>query len=227
MQAQFNFTSIGVIHSCFRQKFGVPRQPGLAPAAKACVELIPPYNVSEALSDLQGISHIWLVFAFHLNRSPKWKPRVRAPRLGGNKSLAVFASRSPYRPNPIGLSVVELLAVEASRLWVSGVDIVDGTPILDIKPYVPYTDAITGASNPIAPQEPQKLSVVFSESALALCRAAPQPELQGLIVQVLSLDPRPQYHAMDNQRIYGISLFDKNIRWKFQSATQIIVLDIQ
>ena len=180
----------------------------------------------EALNDLQEVSHVWLVFAFHLNHRTPWRPKVRPPRLGGNKSLGVFATRSPFRPNPLGLSAVEVLGVEGSRLWVAGVDMVDGTPILDIKPYVPYTDVISHAKNGIAPAAPEPYEVVFSDAAEAYCQTAQPPELKTLITQVLSLDPRPQYHALNNERVYGVSLFDKNIRWKFQDATQIVVLHI-
>src|SRR3954463_4060851 len=138
----FIFPAIGIIHSCFKEKFGIPRQPGLAPLATAQLELLPPYDNRAALEGLETCSHIWLQFVFHANKRDAWKPKVKPPRLGGNKSLGVFATRSPTRPAPIGLSVVKLDGISEADgklfLNLSGIDLLDGTPVLDIKPYVPY-----------------------------------------------------------------------------------------
>ena len=137
-------TPIGTIESCFKEKFGVPRQPGLAPAARASLILQPPYNRPEALAGLEAFSHIWLVYLFHAIEKGKWKPTVRPPRLGGNRRTGVFATRSNFRPNPIGLSAVKLENIVTRgpdiRLELSGVDLLDGTPVLDIKPYIDGVD---------------------------------------------------------------------------------------
>ena len=154
----FSFEPVGVIHSCFKEKFGIPRQPGLAPDARAVLELLPPYNRAEAVRGLEGFSHVWLSFIFHACLGEPWKPTVRPPRLGGNRRLGVFATRSTHRPNPIGLSAVELEKIEAAPgrvlLHLKGVDLLDGTPVLDIKPYLPYSDNIPGALGGFAPEMP-------------------------------------------------------------------------
>lgn len=214
----FTFTQIGVIHSCFREKFGIPRQPGLVPAARAVLELLPPYNRAEAVRGLEGFSHIWVSFVFHACRGEPWKPTVRPPRLGGNRRLGVFATRSTRRPNPIGLSAVELERIEAGPgrvlLHLKGADLMDGTPVLDIKPYLPYADVIPGATSGFAAQAPAALfEVNFSQPALERCAAV--PELELLIRQILSQDPRPAYHGKsDGKRIFGMKLLDYDVKWE-------------
>jgi len=142
-------TPIGFVQSCFKEKFATPRQPGLADAAKGVIELIPPFNLPESVEGLEDCSHIWLQFVFHECMNQGWKPKVRPPRLGGNKKMGVFATRATHRPNALGLSVVKLDGIECTddqvRLHISGLDLIDGTPILDIKPYIPYSDAIENA----------------------------------------------------------------------------------
>ena len=156
----FTFAPIGVIHSCFKEKFGIPRQPGLVPAARAVLELLPPYNRAEAVRGLEGFSHIWVSFVFHACLDAPWKPTVRPPRLGGNRRLGVFATRSTHRPNPIGLSAVELERIETGPgrvlLHLKGADLMDGTPVLDIKPYLPYSDVIPGATGGFAAEAPAR-----------------------------------------------------------------------
>lgn len=141
---------IGYIRSCFMEKFAIPRQPLLAPAARGTLELLPPFDQVEALEGLEQVSHVWLLFLFHQALEDKPRLKVRPPRLGGNRSLGVFATRATHRPNGIGQSVVRLEGFEAGRLWLSGIDLLDGTPVLDIKPYVPYADAVADARNGIA-----------------------------------------------------------------------------
>lgn len=142
----FSIEAIGVTHSCFKDKFGVPRQPGLINSAHARLELFPPFNQPSAFSGLEGFSHIWINFVFHHCLDQQVRLTVRPPRLGGNRKIGVFASRSTHRPNPIGLSVVKLAGIEKGSdgvsLLLNGVDLVDGTPVLDIKPYLPSADAI-------------------------------------------------------------------------------------
>lgn len=213
MEKSYHLTPIGIVHSCFKEKFGVPRQPALAPSAQACLELLPPWNNLDALAGLEQVSHLWLQFIFHLSPAPS-SPKVRPPRLGGNQRIGVFASRSPVRPNNLGLSVVRLERIEAQGqrllLWLSGVDLVDGTPVLDIKPYLPYVDAVPDARNQLAPAAPPRLPVVFADG-LSL-----PAELRRLVEEVLSQDPRPAYQQPDPARRYGMLLLDGNLQWCYQ-----------
>lgn len=225
LPAVFEFPPIGVIHSCFKQKFGIPRQPGLVTAAQASLELLPPYACAEAVAELEGFSHVWIVFVFHQAMRRDWSPSVRPPRLGGNRRVGVFASRSPFRPNPIGLSAVRLEGIVEQDgkllLQLSGVDLLDGTPVLDIKPYLPYGDAIVDARSGYAPGAPQAaLKVSFSDEAVAqIQRAESQhPGLMGLIEQLLAADPRPAYQAGQSAhkaagRQFGMRLWDYDVQW--------------
>lgn len=215
MEKSYQLTPIGIVHSCFKEKFGVPRQPALAPSAQACLELLPPWNSPDAVAGLDQASHLWLQFIFHLSPAPR-SPKVRPPRLGGNQRIGVFASRSPVRPNGLGLSVVRLQRIEQQGqrllLWLSGVDLVDGTPVLDIKPYLPYVDAVPDAHNELAPEAPPRLPVVFAPG-LSL-----SAELRALVQEVLSQDPRPAYQQPDPARTYGMLLLDGNLQWRYQRA---------
>lgn len=222
----FTFAPIGVIHSCFKEKFGIPRQPGLVPAARAVLELLPPYNRAEAVRGLEGFSHIWVSFVFHACLDEAWKPTVRPPRLGGNRRLGVFATRSTHRPNPIGLSAVELERIEASPgqvlLHLKGADLLDGTPVLDIKPYLPYSDVIPGATGGFAAEAPTALfEVSFSQPALDRCAA--EPELELLIRQILSRDPRPAYYGKnDGKRVFGMKLLDYDVKWEVNGDAVVV-----
>jgi tRNA-Thr(GGU) m(6)t(6)A37 methyltransferase TsaA len=222
---------IAVIRSCFTDKFGIPRQPGLVPAATAELIMLPPYDQAEAVEGLGEFSHIWIFFLFHQALERGWRPRVRPPRLGGNKRVGVFASRSPQRPNFIGSSVVRLekidLTTKAVTLQVSGVDFLDQTPVLDIKPYVPYSDSRPEAGCGYAPEPAAAFDIIFTPEVRDFCasyRAATGRDLQELISQILSQDPRPAYHEQDRQ--YGMSLWNLNIRFSYQD-TIITVHHIQ
>lgn len=223
----FNFPAIGIVHSCFKEKFGIPRQPGLAPLACAEIELLPPYDDRSAFDGLEGCTHLWIQFVFHVNRHvdkrEEWKPKVKPPRLGGNKTLGVFATRSPSRPAPIGLSVVRLRGIierEGKLLvQISGVDLLEGTPVLDIKPYVPYADCVLEAENTFAAAPPELIPVDIPAGLMAQCVAYWQrtgTDLAGLITQVLQQDPRPQYQQPDPERIYGMKLLDLDVRWRYE-----------
>ena len=213
---------IGMIHSPYAQKFAVPRQPGLVRAARASIELLGSAAQPDSVRGLEQFSHIWVMFVFHQTQAQGWKPLVRPPRLGGNKKLGVFATRSTFRPNPIGLSVVELEAVriEGERVFIDviGGDWVDQTPILDIKPYIPYADAVNNAHGGFAQTSPTTLPTVFSAEATAQLHAltAQYPQLRLLIEQVLAQDPRPAYQSasQDTDKSYGMTLYDVNIRWQ-------------
>ncbi len=226
----FTFEPIGFIRSPFKQKFGIPRQSGLVPEVRARLELVPPYNSPEAVAELEGYSHIWLQFVFHQTLREKWQPRVRPPRLGGNRRVGVFASRSPFRPNPIGLSVVKLEQVtvdgEEVVLELSGVDLLDGTPVLDIKPYVPYVDSIPDALSGFAPAPPDALlGVRFSGLAeTQLEEREDGVDLRVLITRLLELDPRPAY-AEEDGRVYGFRLYDFDLRWQMD-GDEILVLEL-
>lgn len=219
---EFTFPAIGIVHSCFKEKFGIPRQPGLASLAYAEIELLPPYDDRAAFDGLEGCTHVWVQFVFHANKREAWKAKVKPPRLGGNKTLGVFATRSPTRPAPIGLSVVRLrgIAERDGKLLVqiSGVDLLEGTPVLDIKPYVPYVDCVLAAENPFAAAPPELVAVDIPAALMAVCIdywKRTGTDLAGLITQVLQQDPRPQYQQPEPERIYGMKLLDLDVRWRY------------
>ncbi len=219
----FTFETIGTVHSCFKEKFGIPRQPGLAPDACAVLKLEPPYSRLENLQGLEGYSHLWLIFIFHAAGGRLDKSTVRPPRLGGNRRVGVFSSRSNYRPNPIGLSVCELARIEASHghgiLHLRGVDILDQTPVIDIKPYLPWADARPAATTRWASDPPPvRFEIFFSQAAEAVLTQLPPGErtaLRRLIRQVLGLDPRPAYYRHQATRTaFGMRLDQWDIRWE-------------
>lgn len=203
---------IGYIRSDFKEKFGVPRQSGRAPSLTASVEFYPEYAVEDAFREIEGFSHLWLLFDFSATRDKGWNATVRPPRLGGNQRVGVFASRSPFRPNHIGLSCVKLERVEKTakgvRLLVSGADLIDGTPILDVKPYLPFADCIQSAVGGYAEaKQAYSLQVNFPENLLAKIPA----EKRAGIIECLADDPRPSYQ--DDERIYGMAFGDYQIKF--------------
>ena len=211
-------TPIGFVRSCFDDRFGTPRQPGLVPSATAELVLLPPYDHPDSLRGLETCSHVWLLFLFHANAGQGWSPTVRPPRLGGNRRLGVYATRSPFRPNPIGLSVVELAGLlERPRqrgLLLRNHDLVDGTPVLDINPYIPYSDALPSAQPPAGFGEPpRRWPVRFREQALRQLADKPRA-LRGLIEETLALDPRPAYRQAESGRQHGVWLAGYNVRWQ-------------
>lgn len=213
----YTFEPVGVLHSPYREKFGIPRQPGLARHAHAELRLSPPYNHPDSVRGLESFSHVWLLFAFHHTAEQGWKPTVRPPRLGGNARVGVFASRSTFRPNPVGLSVAELLGVDTYHgvtLRLGGVDLLDGTPIFDIKPYIPFVDSQPQAIGGFVDGPPALLPVRWSAKARAAvnARLARWPTLDALIEEVLAQDPRPAYQD-DPAREYGVRLYDCNVRF--------------
>lgn len=229
-----NFETIGTIRSCYKEKFGIPRQAGLVPTATATLELLPPFNRAEAFNGLEGFSHLWLLFLFHGNDRQGWKATVRPPRLGGNARLGVFATRSPFRPNPIGLSAVELERIEHQSgkvvLHLKGVDLLDGTPIIDIKPYIPYADAIPTARGGFAAEAPKgRLAVRFLPQPEQTCQTLERdryPGLRQLIIDTLRNDPRPAYYQKRPQKnSFGMKLFDFDLRWE-QDEHSITVTEL-
>ncbi|CAM3071348.1 tRNA (N6-threonylcarbamoyladenosine(37)-N6)-methyltransferase TrmO [Pseudomonas floridensis] len=225
----YTVSPVGYVRSCFKEKFAIPRQPHLAPAARGVLELVAPFNQSDAVQGLEQVSHVWLLFMFHLALEDKPRLKVRPPRLGGNQSMGVFATRATHRPNGIGQSVVKLDKVEAGRLWLSGIDLLDGTPVLDIKPYVPYADMIDDASNLIASAAPALIPVRWQNVALtqahehALRLGEPLTEL---IEQCLAQDPRPAYQVPTPERRYGAQFWDLDVRWHYPEPGVICVLEV-
>ena len=211
---------IAHIRSDFKEKFGIPRQSGLVEALRAEIVFEPEFRNPDALRGIEGFSHLWLVWQFSRAVRADWSPTVRPPRLGGNTRLGVFATRSPFRPNPIGLSCVRLEGLRQDPalgpvLTVSGADLLDGTPIYDITPYLPYADCRREAVGGFAASAPeQKLRVVIPE---ALAEAVPQEKREALI-GVLAQDPRPSYHD-DPERVYGMRFGELELRFTVDGDT--------
>lgn len=221
MNGEYSIKPIAFIHNDLKTKFGVPRQSGLAPELVSEIVFEPEYRVSEALRGLTDFSHIWLIWSFSEARREGFSPTVRPPRLGGNERLGVFATRSPFRPNSLALSCVKLEKIEKREglgdiLIVSGADLMNGTPIYDIKPYLPYADSIPDAVGGFAPDGGKVLEV---ESEVELKMSETQKKS---LFSVLSRDPRPQYHD-DESRIYGMEFGDFEIKFKVENDNVIIV----
>ena len=218
-----NIEPVAVFHSPVSGKFGVPRQSGLAESLKGEVELLPPYNREEALRGLEGFDYIWLIWEFSLNgKSEEPQLTVRPPRLGGNTRVGVFASRSPFRPNRLGLSSVKIERIDTGGgvISVLGADLADGTPIYDIKPYVPYADSHSDARGGFTDTSAWKpLKVVFAEEVSGSLPA--QAELDALC-EILSQDPRPQYQD-DPQREYGLLFTGHNVRFKVAEGVLTVI----
>ncbi len=211
----FNIAPIAYIKNDFKEKFGIPRQSGRAPSLLSKIVFKPPYNVKEAIKGIEQFNYLWLIFDFSLSHVEKFSPTVRPPRLGGNKRVGVFATRSPFRPNSLGLSSVKLIKVDNGELIVSGADLLDGTPIFDIKPYVPSSDCHTDAIGGFADQfTDYKLKVDFPTEFLEIIPI----EKRNALIECLADDPRPTY-IDDNERIYGM-VYDKyNIKFKVEKDT--------
>lgn len=224
---------IGYMRSPYQEKFGIPRQPNLV-EIQSYIEMQGVYNDLNAFQGIDEFSHLWLIWQFHDNKnqqdSAKFRPQVRPPRLGGNQKIGVFASRSMYRPSPIGLSVVKLKKVKKVgkqvRVYVVGSDLLNGTPIVDIKPYIQYSDAVIDAKSAYAQDEPQRKSVVWLKNAQIsrdelLKKGILSIQTCQELEQVLALDPRPAYQD-DPTRIYGLAFADFNVRFSVDD-TQVLI----
>ena len=214
---------IAHIESDFPTKFGVPRQSGLVPELRARVVFEPAFRNPDALRGVEGFSHLWLIWRFSAAAREDWSPTVRPPRLGGNARMGVFATRSPFRPNPIGLSCVKLEGVEwegadAPALLVSGADLMDGTPIYDIKPYVPYADAHPDARGGFAPLREETVAVDFPPELLARVPEERRAALTGVLAQ----DPRPRYQS-DAGRVYGMAFAGLDVRFRVANGVLTVV----
>lgn len=226
MSDALTLVPVARIRSDFPTKFGIPRQSGLAPALRSAVVFEPEYRYPAALRGLEGFSHLWLLWVFSRSVGAGWSPTVRPPRLGGNERMGVFATRSPFRPNPIGLSAVKLEEVrlhtsDGPQLIVSGADLMDGTPILDVKPYLPYADAYPEALGGFAPDGGGTLEV---DCPPALLAGLPADKGRALL-EVLSRDPRPPYQH-DPDRVYGMDFAGHNVRFSVSGNT-LTVLSIE
>ncbi|WP_114417246.1 tRNA (N6-threonylcarbamoyladenosine(37)-N6)-methyltransferase TrmO [Marinospirillum perlucidum] len=219
---------LGYLASCYQEKFAIPRQPGLAPSARASLKLLAPYNQAAMVDGLEAFSHLWLTFLFHQNLEQGWKPKVRPPRLGGNKKIGVFASRSTFRPNGLGLSVVRLESIDTRQgvtLELSGIDLVEGTPVVDIKPYLPWVDAVPAARADWAPAAPEDVEVSFSNQAEEKLREDSQGDyLRQLIREVLQQNPRPAYQKIDPERDYGVRLAGHNVKFRYLNEQHLQVI---
>lgn len=216
---------IAYIHTEFSEKFGVPRQSGLAGSLRGTIVFEPEYRNPDAVRGLDGFSHLWLIWGFSANRHDDWQPTVRPPRMGGNDRMGVFATRSPYRPNQLGLSCVEIVKVDmdcpnAPKIYVSGADLMDGTPIYDIKPYIRYADsrpdAVCGYVDAL---EERSLKVEISEAIASVLNSQ---ALLDALKETLSLDPRPSYHN-DPSREYGLSFAGYNVRFKVNDGVLTVI----
>ncbi len=216
---------IAHIHSDFTEKFGIPRQSGLVDSLRARILFEPEYRNADALRGLEGFSHIWLLWQFSQAQREDWSPTVRPPRLGGNARMGVFATRSPFRPNAIGLSCVRLICVDLDApdgpaLTVAGADLLDGSPIFDIKPYLPYADAHPDASGGFAPVETPRLTVDFPQALLGHLPA----DRRDAVIEVLAQDPRPGYQH-EPGRVYGMAFAGWNIKFTVADGT-LTVTDV-
>ncbi len=228
---------IAYIESCYRDKFGTPRQSGLSPHAWAKIKLRADLHPEQALEGLEGFSHLWLIWIFHQNKTARYHAKVHPPRLQG-ESRGVFATRSPHRPNPLGLSLVEIIKIEKGEIFIAGADLVDGTPLLDIKPYLPEIESRPGARVGWTGtlQAPQ-IKVSFTSEALQALefwqRQHADKSLREMIVETLSLDPRPVvYRGYEGHELtpyrneHAFRLFEGDIHFVFETPEQISVLKI-
>lgn len=215
----YSIEPIGTIQTPYKEKFAVPRQPRLVPNATSRIRLQGQSNCLESVRGLKDFSHVWVLFLFDKNLEAGWKPTVRPPRLGGNERVGVFASRATFRPNGIGMSAVEVIDItqEGDQVYIElgSIDLVDGTPIVDIKPYIPYSDAIPDAKGSYAEAEPETINVAFSETALESLKTHQEADMKRVVItQVLSQDPRPAYKKnKPDSKEYAVNLFDFNVKF--------------
>lgn len=226
------YPPIGHVRTCFTEKFGTPRQAQMIPAARGVLKLLPEARYSQALKELNTFSHLWIVFVFDRHLEQEWNPLIQSPRVGVPR-VGVFASRSPHRPNPIGISAVKLDRIDfeapgGAEIHLSGVDLLDGTPVLDIKPYLPYTDLIPHANAGWASDTIERFPVSFSPESLAILEknsATEIPQIRELIEQMLSWDPRPssQREAMPMHdpktegRIFRFRISRYDVEWQVRN----------
>lgn len=236
MIGDFSFTAIGFLKSCYPDKFGVPRQSGLVKKAFSELTIKPEYQPEFSLQGLEGYSHVWLQFVFHLNNSNRFHAKVHPPRLEG-QTIGVFATRSPHRPNPIGLSLVELVEIRGDTMVFAGADLVDGTPILDVKPYLPHFESVLQAKGGWSQQvQNEEIKVEFNKSTMEILQKwiekSGRSELSEVIIDTLKQDPRPVlYRGHEAEKSpyrnrHAFRLYDGDIHFEFVSKNHVIVFDI-
>lgn len=224
-----DLTPIATVHSCFGGKFGVPRQPGLCPGAWGRLIFEASFRSADCIRGIEGFSHLWLIFGFHETAAQGWSPTVRPPRLGGNRRVGVFASRSTFRPNPLGLSLVRLEGIgegeDGPELHLGGLDLIDGTPVYDIKPYLAYAEAVPDARSGFAVDEIPRLPVVVDDSAVTAFDRLP-PRARQVIMEALALDPRPAVRAKEEQRVFGALLCGCDVKFVVaEGVCRIVAVD--
>ncbi|KLN97625.1 tRNA (N6-threonylcarbamoyladenosine(37)-N6)-methyltransferase TrmO [Moellerella wisconsensis] len=230
------FEVIGHIESPYKEKFAIPRQPGLVQDGGGRLVLHSPFSHPDSVRGLEQFSYIWVIFVFHQTASGGWKPLVRPPRLGGNAKIGVFATRSTFRPNPIGMSLIELKGVTIEKnsvtLELGSLDLVDGTPVIDIKPYLPFAESHPEAKAGFAQSAPANdMEVIFTSQASAQLTQyqAKYPQLARFIAQVLAQDPRPAYKKQScENRDYAVHLLDFNVCWRIvNNITEVFAVDLR
>ena len=212
------------MNTCYQEKFGIPRQPGLCPSAWGRLYFTEKYGSAEALRGLEGFSHVWIIFEFHQTQEQGWSPTVRPPRLGGNERVGVFASRSTFRPNGLGLSLCRLEGIDYADpkgplLLLGGVDLLDGTPVYDVKPYVAYAEAPIDATSGYANAAPLAKTVEIAPAAASFFEALPQRS-QAIIRDSLSYDPRPAAHQSED-RVYGVKMCGCEVKFQVHDIVRI------
>lgn len=226
---------IGFVKSCYLDKFGTPRQSGLVPAATAELRILPEFQPELSLQGLSEFSHLWLIFHFHKNTNLVFRPKVHPPRLGGD-TTGVFASRSPHRPNPLGLSLAKIEKVEGSLIWLSGLDLIDETPVFDIKPYLPTTEALPQAKGAWTDQK-QDIEIDWEPEALGIMKSwsesSKRPQLRELIESTIKLDPRPVvYRGFEGvsdpkyRQIHAVRLFEGDVKFQFLEPNKARIVQI-
>lgn len=220
MPATHTLQTIAYVRSPYKQKFGVPRQPGLVPSARVCIEFLPEFS-ADCVRGLESFSHIWVQFVFHGVAGAGWQPLVRPPRLGGNRKMGVFATRSPHRPNHMGLSLLKLERIETGRpvkIYCSGADLLDGTPVTDIKPYIPFIESKPDARSGFATEKPEQLNIEWAEN----CGKELSDKEREIISQSIAQDPRPAYQNIP-ERIYVMNILDYEVKFQIRNKTAFII----
>ena len=219
---RYTIETIGRVHSPYTQKFGIARQPGLVPSAEIVIELKPEFT-ADSVRGLEGFGYIWLHFIFHGVLGEGWSPMVRPPRLGGKRKMGVFATRSPHRPNHLGLSLLKLEGIECGsggvKIRCSGADLLDGTPVIDIKPYIPFVESKPDASSGFVSGKPEELEVVWLENIGAENLSE---STQNLISQSIAQDPRPAYQNIP-ERIYVMNIADYEVRFQIEENRATVI----
>lgn len=234
----FEFKAIAEMRTPFKDRFGVPRQPGLTTEAHGVIKFYQDPNLKTALKTLEQFSHLWIIFVFHDHGGKDWKPSIRPPRLGGKEKVGVLASRSPHRPNPVGISVVDIRKIDLEaeggpEIHVGAVDLIDGTPVLDVKPYIPYADSVPEAKAGWASEPIPRFNVEFTKQAMTDLHQWDQDgslKLQQLIVDILELDPRPAFqkrkHPVGNPESaglrYGVAVLHFDVKYEITESGLLV-----